>query len=249
MATPGGNNAQDSSAIARQGSNHADRLSIWLADLESIRRERPVVSPNSFAAIKVVWESTHAGPVTPGTSKSGSNVFVVESDDDDGDNGRDPLYTFFGQQGTQPDRAEEMIKYQDRRMAIQKMYPSPQNGLGFNMDRLRSDKAWVNIIRTLQDVQPAWDHAMFISYPPYGFDESVSRMWTQDSGKTSLLFGFPLLSDVVFYRPMNYGGARSACFFKALAYLVYGTQSLNQRVQAEHLQHFSDVLQWDDHPR
>lgn len=248
MATSGGNNIQNNPAMARQGSNHADRFNIWLADLESIRREQPVVSPSVCMPKRVISQA----PPTPGKGTAGSEEVVVLDDDD----GAAPqagspmaMRAFYGLGRALTERSMEMIRYQDYRLALQSKYPSPQNGLGFDMAKLRQDKAWASPVTTLEDVQPAWDHAMFMTSPPLGFDEAVSQNWTQDSSSTSLLYGFPMLGDVVFYRAMNYRGARSACFFKALAYLVYGDQSLYQRVQAEHLQHFSEVLQWEDHPR
>lgn len=254
MAAFFGANVHQNPVAPQQGSNHAERLNIWRADLESIRRERPVLNPNLFIAQRV---DVAAPPATgQGTASSAGPEVVVVLDDDDGASGPGEqsgspaaLRRFYGQQGVQPARADEMMRYQDQSLGRQNKYPSRRNGLGFDMARLRRDKAWADPIRTLQDVQPSWDHGMFMRNPPLGFDEAVSRNWTQDSSQTSLLFNFPMLGNVVFYRAMNYGGARSACFFKALAYLVYGDQSLYQRVQSEHLQHYSDVLEWEDHPR
>lgn len=254
MAAFFGANVHQNPVAPQQGSNHAERLNIWRADLESIRRERPVLNPNLFMAHRV---EVAAPPATgQGTASSAGPEVVVVLDDDDGASGpggqaESPaaLRRFYGQHGVQPARADEMMRYQDQSLGRQNKYPSRRNGLGFDMARLRRDKAWADPIRTLQDVQPSWDHGMFMRNPPLGFDEAVSRNWAQDSSQTSLLFNFPMLGNVVFYRAMNYGGARSACFFKALAYLVYGDQSLYQRVQSEHLQHYSDVLEWEDHPR
>ncbi|KAK7704848.1 hypothetical protein SLS64_008196 [Diaporthe eres] len=252
MAASSGANVQQNPVAPQQGSNRAERLNIWLEDLESIRRERPVVSPTLFMAQRV---EVAAPPATgQGAARSaGPEVIVVDDDEEDGPGGQAgsaaALRMFYGQWGDQPDEADEMMRYQDLRLGRENKYPSRRNGLGFDMAGLRRDKAWADPIRTLQDVQPSWDHGMFMTSPPLGFDEAVSRNWTQDSSPTSLLFGFPMLGNVVLYRAMNYGGARSACFFKALAYLVYGDQSLYQRMQAEHQQHFSDVLEWEDHPR
>lgn len=250
MAASYGANVQQTPVTPQQGSNHAERLNIWLADLESIRREQPVVSPALFMAQRVEV----APPPTTRQGTAGLEVVVVDDDDDASGPGAQAgsaaaLLRFYGQSPVQPAKAEGMIRYQDRSFGLQKKYPSPRNGLGFDMALLQRDKGWANPIRTLQDVQPHWDRGMFMSSPPLGFDEAVSRNWTQDSSADSLLFGFPMLGDVVLYRAMNYGGGRAACFFKALAYLVYGDQSLYQRVQAEHLQHFGDVLEWEDHPR
>ena len=267
MAALSDANAQDN-PVARQGSTNADRFSIWLADLESIRRERPVVSPSAFKAQRVIPQAPPAtgqgaarsashGDTTVTSAGNGPAVVVLDDDGAAGHGGHGgggggsvaALRVFYGQQGAEPARADEMVRYQDHSLARQNKYPSRKNGLGFDMAQLRRDKAWPETVRTPQDIQTSWDHGMFMRKPPLGFDEAVSRNWVNDSSPTSLLLGFPLLGDVVFFRPTNHGGARSACFFKALAYLVYGDQSLYSRVQAEHLQHYTDVLEWEDHPR
>lgn len=251
MAAVSGNNAQNA-AIARQGSTHLDRLRIWREDLESIRRETPVVSPGVYIAKQLVMQEWQPAGSSQGTQEP---VIVSDSEDDAGQV-QSPsalLRSFYGLASScnanEANIANDKIKYQDQSLARARKYPSRQNGMGFDMARLRRDMGWTSAVRTLQDVQPSWDHGMFMQHPPLGFDEAVSRNWSRDSSSACLLSGFPMLGDVVMYRAMNYGGARSSCFFKALAYLVYGDQSLYQRVQSEHLQHFSDVLEWVDHPR
>ncbi|KAI3401346.1 hypothetical protein diail_11429 [Diaporthe ilicicola] len=189
------------------------------------------------------------------TAIGGSQDAPVVLDDDDGgggggdhDNGSlvpPDWRVFYGQQGAAPADAQGMVRYQDQQLMNRNVYPSRRNGLGFDMARLRRDTGWVDGV---DDVQPAWDHSMFMSEAPLGFDMAVSSNWG-DRGERALLRGFPMVSNVVFYRPHNHGGARSACFFKALSYIVYGRQSLYNRVQAEHWQHYSDILDWDDHPR
>lgn len=167
----------------------------------------------------------------------------MDSSSEEGSGTRDALLDFYGAD------TYDKIKYQDQNMGRQKKYPSRKNGLGFDTARLRRENNWVCPVRTLQDIQPTWNKAMYMKSPPLFFDEAVRRNWREDRFPECLLYGFPLLEDVVFYRPGNYRGAASACFMKAVAYLVYGDQSFYLRVQAEHLQHFGDVLEWEDHPR
>lgn len=168
---------------------------------------------------------------------------TIDSISEEGSGTHDALLVFYGAD------TYDKIQYQDQNLGRQRKYPSRKNGLGFDTARLRREKNWVCPVRTLQDVQPTWDKDMYMKSPPLCFDEAVRRNWAQDSFSECLLYGFPLLEDVVFYRPRNYTGAASACFMKAVAYLVYGHHSFYLRVQAEHLQHFGDVLEWEDHPR
>lgn len=249
---------------AIQGSPHGERYRIWLEDLESIRRPQPVLSTDSTGYI--VTEVAVAAPPpqsqgadgatggnTTAAGRTRANPVVLEDDDGDAhDNGshapRD-WRVFYGVQGGTPAEAQGAVRYQDQRLMTRNLYPSRQNGLGFDMARLRRDTNWVDPIQSTRDAQPAWDHAMFMSEPPLGFDRAVTSNWLRDVDLRPLLRGFPMVRNVVFYRPSNHDGARSTCFFKALSYLMYGSHSFYRRVQAEHWQHYSDILDWDDHPR
>lgn len=180
-------------------------------------------------------------------------VIILDSDsDDDGGQGSGnapitDMLAFYGQQGQAPATAINRTKYQDHNLARQGKYPSRRNGLGFAMDELRRDTNWV--VPSDAEVTTAWDRDMYMSWPPLGLDDAVNRNWANDLGGGGLLYGFPLVEEVVFFHPGNYTGPSSACFFKALAYLVYGDHTFNKRVQAEHLQYYGDVLEWSDHPR
>lgn len=216
---------------------------------------------NQYRPFQVVFKEPPASGKRPAplansgktsvTSTAQTTAIIIDDDSSDGEgNGSaaDPL-TFYGQQGASQAEAAEKIKYQDQNLARQGKYPSRQNGLGFDMARLRFESNWADTVRTVQDAEPTWDHDMYMTNPPLGFDEAVSRNWSQDASQGGLKYGFPLTGDVVFFHPGNYTGAKSACFFKALGYLVYGHHTFYMRVQAEHLQYYGDVLEWEDHPR
>jgi hypothetical protein len=206
---------------------------------------------------------TYSGPGQPGRGptsstkaatkplarppKSGS-IIISDSDEEEASSDVN-LLQFYGLTGASSDSAAGRMKYQDLDLGRKKKYPSRTNGLGFDMATLRSEYDWPGSERTAEDTEASWNLAMYMTIPPLGFDEVVSREWAQDAGSGGLVYGFPLTGDVVFFRPGNYTGARAACFFKAVGYFVYGTHKFYQRVQAEHLQYFGDVLEWEDHPR
>lgn len=85
------------------------------------------------------------------------------------------------------------------------------------------------------------------------FEDSLQTFWLADRTVgalgTRLLKGFPMMEDVVFYRAGNFGGIPSNCFWKAVAYQVYGDLQYDIRVKAEHLKYFSDILSSPGHPR
>ncbi|KAG8167594.1 hypothetical protein KVR01_003283 [Diaporthe batatas] len=252
--------------VNQQGSNDPNRRTIWRADLESIRRETPVLDATRYRPQQVTIQAQNAPQAPVASSNTGQTsvtsaaqssqppavtIEIIDSDDDD-DGGHGAgnvtgagVLAFYGQQGQEPARAAAMIKYQDQDLARRGKYPSRQNGLGFDMDQLRRDNNWA--VPSDGEVAAAWDRNMYMSSPPLGLDEAVTRNWAGDA--YDLLCGFPLVEEVVFFRPGNYAGASSACFFKALAYLLYGDHALNLRVQAEHLRYYGDVLEWVNHPR
>ncbi|KAH8750616.1 hypothetical protein F5883DRAFT_694014 [Diaporthe sp. PMI_573] len=242
---------------SHQGSSNFDRHKIWWDDLQSIRRETPVVDKNQYQSVQVeqaapgqgTAPSANPGKTSETSTAQSSKIQIIDDDDSDGEGkgSAADLLTFYGQKGAS--QAAERIKYQDQNLAHQGIYPSRRNGLGFDMARLRRDNNWADTVGTVQDAEPTWDQDMYMANPPLGFDEAVSRNWAQDAHPDCLRHGFPLVENVDFYRPRNYDGARSACFFKALGYLVYGNHTFYMRVQAEHLQYYGDVLEWEDHPR
>lgn len=187
-------------------------------------------------------QSSQADPVV---------ILDSDSDDDGGHEARDlslaDALAFYGQQGQERATAISMTKYQDPNLALQGKYPSRRNGFGFDMDQLRRDTNWA--VPSDAQVTATWDKDTFASSPPLGLEDAVTRNWSNDLWSGGLLRGLPLVEEVEFFHPGNYTGASSACFFKALAYLVYGDHTFNQRVQAEHLQYYGDVLEWADHPR
>lgn len=83
---------------------------------------------------------------------------------------------------------------------------------------------------------------------PAPLEAAIVKYWLADA-PPGLVRGFPLVEEVVFAVQPNVAGEPSNCFFKTVAFHVYGDGAYHPRVKAEHLQHFHEVLQWSDHPR
>ncbi|KAJ9129824.1 hypothetical protein NKR23_g12450 [Pleurostoma richardsiae] len=75
-------------------------------------------------------------------------------------------------------------------------------------------------------------------------ERAIRKVWSVDTarGHPPLIKGLPLVEDVVFLRPANFAGSRSNCFYKAIAYHIYGTNDWWDRVKAEHMFHVFNVL-------
>lgn len=83
---------------------------------------------------------------------------------------------------------------------------------------------------------------------PAPLEAAIVKYWLADA-PPGLVRGFPLVEEVVFAVQPNVAGEPSNCFFKTVAFHVYGDGAYHPRVKAEHLQHFHEVLLWRAHPR
>lgn len=146
---------------------------------------------------------------------------------------------------------KSLLTYQRRRGKAVNQYPAP------GMLRLDLAKLGQKIhFRRMTDEERAvttkeqlWGTATSVPKP---FEVSLQQDWLRDrdvGAGARLIRGLPMMEDVVFYRAGNYLGLASNCFWKAVAYHVYGHHSFDVRVKAEHLEYFSEVLQWPQHPK
>lgn len=237
---------------------------LWLQDLQHIRRETPLLDSTDVTEITLVNTAT-----TTTQSMISNNIPVIDlttSSDDDSDNHIDHTPGATNHDTPPPASGIEanafyrgangeivsgkLLTYQQRRMHVNQ-YPSP-GMLRFDMARLRrkvgtrqkTDEQVAQITRA-----QLWDTATSV---PRTLEDSLQQKWLKDDTVgvgARLIRGLPLMEDVVCFRAGNYTGSRSNCFWKAVAYQVYGDHSFDVRVKAEHLEYFSEVLRWPQHPR
>ncbi|RYP63973.1 hypothetical protein DL771_009008 [Monosporascus sp. 5C6A] len=77
---------------------------------------------------------------------------------------------------------------------------------------------------------------------------STERAWCRSRG-TRVLRGFPLVEDVRFLVPGNYGEPEGDCYWRALSFHLYGGDGHWDLVKAEHLAYVHHVLTHEAHPR
>lgn len=231
----------------------------WLQDLQHIRRTKPLLDGTHVTEITLA-------DTTSTQSTIGRDTNVVDltdlSDDDDDNNDTGPAdrplprpvngieaNAFY--RGTNGEAISgKLLTYQQRRIHINQ-YPSP-GALRFDMVRLRrkvgtrqkTDEQVTEIMKS-----QLWGVAASV---PRTFEDALQQNWLKDAAVGAgarLIRGLPLMEDVVFLRAGNYTGTRSNCFWKAVAYQVYGDHSFDARVKAEHLEYFSEILRWPQHPK
>lgn len=236
---------------------------LWLQDLQHIRRAKPLLDSTQITEITLA--NTTSTQSTTGRNTEVIDLTDLSDDDDDNDNDptppgadRRPLprpvngieANAFYRGANGEVVSGRLLTYQQRRIHVNQ-YPSP-GALRFDMVRLRrkvgtrqrTDQQVADIMRS-----QLWGTATSV---PRTFEDSLQQNWLKDAAVGAgarLIRGLPLMEDVVFFRTGNYMGTRSNCFWKAVAYQVYGDHSFDVRVKAEHLEYFSEVLRWPQHPK
>lgn len=230
---------------------------LWLRDLEQIRRQTPLLDNMDVTEVTIENVTTTRGTISRNTpvidltnlSDDGGGGHVPGPGPPPPASGREVIAFYRGANGDQLD--DGPVSFQARRGPHLNQYPSP-GMLRFEMNRLRRELP----MRTITADQVAaitrtqlWGTATSL---PRTFEDSLQRNWLRDLDVglgTRLIRGLPLVEDVVFLRAGNYIGTNSNCFWKAIAYQIYGDHSFDVRVKAEHLEYFSEVLRWPQHPK
>lgn len=188
---------------------------------------------------------------TPGRNGTATNPITIDDAPSRQAAARDPA-AFYKMNGAPA--PELLLKYQQRSGAHQGEIPGPGR-LRLNMAQLLQDVGYVR--KTPAELAAIVRAQNFADDPPRTFEAALQACWLPDTtsfggggrSASSLLPGFPMMEDVVFMRAANFGGIPSNCFWKAVAYQVYGDHSYDVRVKAEHLEYFTDVLRWAQHPK
>lgn len=218
-------------------------------------------------------DTSQSRPAKTPTTPDATVIVVLDDDDDDEDDNdaaipdvrKVPASSSLPQSDTPPQatdppgfylggsitaaRTNRLLRYQQRSVNPGR-YPSPQAGIRFDLVSLHRDLAGKQaalILPTKESVSQEYQRQTFHNLAPLSFDKAITTNWLKEGG--TLYKGFPMVENTVFFAANNFAGLQSNCFFKAVAYQVYGARTFDARVKAEHLQYFSDVLKWPTHPR
>ncbi|PSS02250.1 hypothetical protein BD289DRAFT_422258 [Coniella lustricola] len=139
------------------------------------------------------------------------------------------------------------LYFQDRTTNIGE-YPHPAIGSRFNFDQLIKELNIDVVQQSLIERHEAY--AAHKTLHCRTLETSLTDHWLKNPvPDASLLRGFPMMEEVVFFRSANDKGCASDCYWKAVAQHMYGNYGYSMRVKAEHLEFFTAVLLDDTHPR
>src|SRR3569833_147002 len=80
-------------------------------------------------------------------------------------------------------------------------------------------------------------------------EQSFKEVWQPDAFRPCpLLQGLPLIENMIFFRVANHENAGN-CYWRSVAYHMYGSPEFWPRVKKEHLDHMSTILLNPRHPR
>lgn len=213
----------------------ADAQTVWYQTLESIRRPTPL-HQGETVTLETESPTPHGADPTTGAGAPVhlEQVRIPIDDDDDGSgsgpprpdsDGRDSA-AFYGLAGRSQEDVDAVLQYHLRGSQVGR-YPSPAAGLRFDVTLLRQD---LGDRRGISDDEVRYQR--FLG----GGGDSAPRLlgvalerWLEDrvEGSASLIRGFPLMEDVVFFRAANHRGSPSNCYWKAMAYQMYGHYSVS----------------------
>lgn len=234
---------------------------LWLNDLENIRQKDPWLSPNKVEVLAIDFIEDN--------SQSNSRKRTVEEAGTIKDSDKMTIDTDSDSEDAPDDRAAKKKKAE-----LQKALDLLAGVESLDFYKVRNDKALLYQLRDKDLGQipgpgkprinvdtlnkrngvPRLTAAQItrrtrdqLGAVPVPFSDSVQRHWLNDH--PALMRGFPMMEDVGFVVPLNLKGTASNCFWKAVAYQVYGDMMYDTRVKAEHLAYFSEVLCSPKHPK
>lgn len=244
----------------------------WLAnalyyrELETIRRESPLLDPNKYETKEVVVYDN--GEASAGQSATAASLPVSHGLDLQG--------------GAAPDRLPRLIARVLTKVSMVSLsddedgdadagnrntvLPSgPLSDMRLDIPSIRQS---IGFTKPFEEQFPDEIHTAISDFLSIGYgyvtQESIfdTPDWVADvgkfEGKTVLLKGFPMAEDVTFLKHPNYWQTveehgkvieDGQCYWTALSLLLYGNAHAWLRVKAEHLSYLEKILMNPRHPR
>ncbi|KAI0198057.1 hypothetical protein F4808DRAFT_436970 [Astrocystis sublimbata] len=153
---------------------------------------------------------------------------------------------FYGLDGTQANEVEQLLRYQNRLDAVGAI-PGPDVGLRLKLDDYIKDTGSNSAQCGLENKIAGIYFDTYYSGETLDDETAIQQNWTR--GKTSLYKGFPLVEDVGFVAAGNHEQPSGDCYWRALAYSLYGTPDRWNQVKADHQVFLSHVLHDQSHHR
>ncbi|KAI0470381.1 hypothetical protein F4859DRAFT_522871 [Xylaria cf. heliscus] len=155
---------------------------------------------------------------------------------------------FYGYSGKwSPKEADSTLRYQDRFNDVGEI-PGPKSSLRLNLDGYVKDTAIndgaLGLERSIENVY----ESTFYAGETVDEDQALLVNWANE--RTAKLYkGFPLVENIGFVSIGNRANPEGDCYWRALAYIIYGQPARWDLIKADHQVYLRHVLGDKTHPR
>ncbi|GAW20732.1 hypothetical protein ANO14919_102430 [Xylariales sp. No.14919] len=140
--------------------------------------------------------------------------------------------------------AERALRYQDRFHDVGEI-PGPKSSLRLKLDEYVRD-AGSNVACLERDIERV-TKATFYAGQTLDEEQAFQESWAKQV--TLLYKGFPLVEDVGFVAVSNHANPQGDCYWRSLAYTLYGKSARWNMIKADHYAYMLHVLSDKTHPR
>ncbi|KAI0546569.1 hypothetical protein F4679DRAFT_557206 [Xylaria curta] len=145
-----------------------------------------------------------------------------------------------------PKEADSTLRYQDRFNNIGEI-PGPKTSLRLDLDRYVKDTGINDDVMGMErDIESVYEETF---YAGETLDEEQALRSSWANKPTTLYKGFPLVENIGFVAIENQARPAGDCYWRALAYILYGQTTRWDLIKADHQAYLRHVLGDKTHPR
>ncbi|RYC57115.1 hypothetical protein CHU98_g9091 [Xylaria longipes] len=154
---------------------------------------------------------------------------------------------FYGYSGKwSPKEAESTLRYQDRFNDVGEI-PGPKSNMRLDLDRYIKDTCINDDALGLERNIESVHENTFYAGETLDEEQALRRSWANKP--TTLYKGFPLVENIGFVTIGNHAKPEGDCYWRALAYILYGQPTRWDLIKADHQAYLRHVLSDKTHPR
>ncbi|KAI1740146.1 hypothetical protein F4680DRAFT_419806 [Xylaria scruposa] len=154
---------------------------------------------------------------------------------------------FYGYSSTcKPKEAESTLRYQDRFSNVGEI-PGPKTSLRLDLDHYVKDTSINNDALGMEWNIENVHEETFYAGETLDEEQALRSSWAKEP--TTLYKGFPLVENIGFVAIGNHARPEGDCYWRALAYILYGQSTRWDLIKADHQAYLRHVLGDKTHPR
>ncbi|TRX88900.1 hypothetical protein FHL15_010243 [Xylaria flabelliformis] len=154
---------------------------------------------------------------------------------------------FYGYSNTcSPRETDITLRYQDRFNNVGEI-PGPKTSLRVDLDRYVKDTGINNDVLGMEGEIESVYEKTFYAGETLDEEQALRSSWANEP--TMLYNGFPLVENIGFVAIRNYASPSGDCYWRALAYILYGQPTRWDLIKADHQAYLRHVLGDKTHPR